>query len=238
MEKGAYTSRWFRVIIFLVLLAAPAAGGWGSDKQHAAAYQQLDSIAAADTKLQRLIEGNQRFSSGRLVQKEDVVGRRMELIKGQSPSAVVLSCSDSRVPPELVFDQGLGDIFVIRVAGNVAAPVELGSIEYAVEHLNVPLIIVLGHDKCGAVTAAIKGGKHEGNIRSIIRKIAPSVRKAKATGKKGEELLDAAIEENAKNVAAVLVKESKVIKHLVEQKRLKIVAAKYEFESGKVELLK
>lgn len=238
MKKDIYASRWFRVVVVLFLLAAPAAVLWGSDKQHEPSpSQQMDAIAVADAALQRLMEGNQRFSSGRIEQK-DLVNRRMDLIKGQAPSAVVLSCSDSRVPPELVFDQGLGDIFVIRVAGNVTDPVELGSIEYAVEHLNVSLIIVLGHDKCGAVSATVKGGKHEGNIRSIVRKIAPAVRKAKAAGKKGDELLDAAIVENAKLVAASLAKESKVIKHLVDQKRLKIVAAKYVFESGKVEILR
>lgn len=141
------------------------------------------------------------------------------------------------MPPELIFDQGLGDIFVIRVAGNVAGPVELGSIEYAVEHLNVPLIIVLGHDRCGAVTAAVNGVKHEGNIRSIIRHIAPAVRKIKTDGLSSDALLNAAIVENANMVAASLTRDSNLIRHFVNQKRLKIVVTKYNLETGKVEIL-
>ena len=191
----------------------------------------------ADETLKKLMDGNQHFVSGQPAQKDIGSVRRTELVKGQSPSAVVLSCSDSRVPPELIFDQGLGDLFVIRVAGNVADPVALGSIEYAVEHIHVPLIIVMGHDRCGAVSATIQGGKPEGNIRAIVRKIAPAVRRVKTTGKKGDDLLQAAIIQNAWNVATALTRESKIIKHLVDKKALKIVAAKYSLETGKVELL-
>ncbi len=191
----------------------------------------------ADEALKKLLDSNQRFAAGLPAQKDVSAARRTALIKGQSPAAVLLSCSDSRVPPELVLDQGLGDIFVVRVAGNVADPVTLGSIEYAAEHLNVPLIIVMGHDKCGAVAATIQGGKPEGNIRSIVAKIAPAVRKARASGKKGDDLLDAAIIENVKNVIASLTRESKIIKRLVDEKKVKIVAAKYSLSTGKVELL-
>ncbi len=183
------------------------------------------------------MDGNQHFVLGQPAQKDTGAVRRTELVNGQSPAAVVLSCSDSRVPPELIFDQGLGDIFVIRVAGNVADPVALGSVEYAVEHLHVPLIIVMGHDNCGAVTAALNGGKPEGSIRAIVRKIAPAVRRAKTTGKKGDELLEAAVVENVWNVTTGLTRESKIIQKLVDEKKLKILAAKYSLETGKVEIL-
>lgn len=191
----------------------------------------------ADEALKKILDGNQRFAAGLPAQKDVGAARRTALLKGQSPSAVLLSCSDSRVPPELVLDQGLGDILVVRVAGNVADPVTVGSIEYAVEHLNVPLIIVMGHDKCGAVAATVQGGKPEGNIRSIVAKIAPAVRKARASGKKGDDLLDAAIDENVKNVIASLTRVSKIIKQHVKEKKVKIVAAKYSLSTGKVELL-
>lgn len=209
---------------------------WSSEKaHHAAEHQSAQSAAVADETLNKLMTANQRYVSGKTTR--DFPARRGELLKGQQPSAVVLSCSDSRVPPELIFDQGLGDIFVVRVAGNVADPVALGSIEYAVEHLNVPLIIVMGHDMCGAVSATVKGGEPEGNIRSIVEKIAPAVGKAKASGKMGDALLDAAIIENVRNVTAGLTKDSAVIKHLVEEKKLKIIPAKYSLSTGKVDLL-
>ena len=150
---------------------------------------------------------------------------------------MVLTCSDSRVAPEYIFDQGLGDIFVIRVAGNVTDPIALGSIEYAVEQLHTPLIVVMGHDKCGAVGAAVQGGAPEGNIGAIVKKIAPSVDKAKATGKTGDDLLNAAIIENTQSVAANLTKDSTIIKHLVDEKKVKIVPAKYSLATGKVDLL-
>lgn len=225
------------ILLFIAATVSPAIHLWGTEGQQPQTRQQAaDPLANADETLKRLLEGNHRFISGQTMHR-DHTSKRAELVKGQSPAAIVLSCSDSRVPPEIIFDHGLGDIFVIRVAGNVADPVELGSIEYAVEHLNVPLIIVLGHDSCGAVTAAVKGGKHEGNIRAIVRKIAPAVRKAKAQGKKADDLLKAAIIENAYMVAAGLVRDSSVIRHFVNEKKLKIVAAKYSLETGKVDIL-
>jgi carbonic anhydrase len=222
----------------LLSLAVSANGLWSAENAaHHSADSTASSLTKADQTLKRLMDGNQHFVMGQPAPKDTGSVRRMELAKGQSPSAVVLSCSDSRVPPELIFDQGLGEIFVIRVAGNVADPVALGSVEYAVEHLHVPLVIVMGHDKCGAVTAALSGGKPEGNIRAIVRKIAPAVRRAKTTGKKDDELLEAAVIENVWNVTTGLTRESKIIQKFVDEKKLKILAAKYSLETGKVELL-
>lgn len=200
------------------------------------ASEKGDGISP-DEALQKLVEGNSRFVESTLTPKDLGNTRRTELTKGQKPFAVVLSCSDSRVPPEHVFDQGLGDLFVIRVAGNIADPIGLGSVEYAVEHLGVPLVLVLGHQSCGAVTAAVNGGKPEGNIGAIVKKIAPAVKETKARVKDKDKLLEAAILQNTKNTAMALMKNSAIIKHLVEDKKVKIAAGVYNLATGKVGLV-
>src|SRR6516165_380132 len=123
--------------------------------------------------LKRLKEGNSRFVADMLAERNLGRNRRAELAKGQAPFAIILGCADSRVAPELLFDQGLGDLFVVRVAGNVTDPAILGSIEYAVEHLKAPLIVVVGHEKCGAVDAALSGGELHGNIAKLIKEVQP-----------------------------------------------------------------
>lgn len=192
----------------------------------------------ADEALKMLLDGNARFVSGKQEAKSLGDDRRIELSKGQHPIATIIGCSDSRVAPEHVFNQGLGDIFVIRDAGNVADPIELGSIEYAAEHLDVPLVLVLGHRKCGAVTAAVNsGGKGEGNIGAIINKIAPAVETAKKSGKEKDDLLNAAIDENARLTARTLTEKSEILKHLAETGKIKIVVGVYDVSTGKVEIL-
>ena len=126
-----------------------------------------------------------------------------ETASGQHPIAVVIGCSDSRVPPEIVFDQGIGDVFVVRVAGNVCDAHEIGSAEYALEHLGVPLLVVLGHTSCGAVTAAVVGGEVPGNVRSLLESIQPAVVKAQHEHPdlRGKDLVAAAIEANVWNSA-------------------------------------
>jgi len=234
MKKNIKVSALLALLVSIVLSANLL---WSFQKEQPAAEpQSSQSVAAADETLKKLMSANQNFVSGKITQR-DLSARRAELVKGQAPSAVVLTCSDSRVPPEYIFDQGLGDIFVIRVAGNVTDSIALGSIEYAVEHLHTPLIVVLGHDTCGAVSAAVKGGEPEGNIAAIVRKISPSVDKARATGKTGDDLLAAAIIENARSVATNLTRDSAIIKHLVDEKKVKIVPAKYSLATGKVDLL-
>jgi carbonic anhydrase len=188
--------------------------------------------------LQKLMDGNKRFVSGTLAQKDLSAKKREELAKGQKPFAIVLTCSDSRVPPELLFDQGLGDVFVVRVAGNVVDPIALGSIEYAAEHLGSPLLIILGHSKCGAVKATLEAkGKPEGNIGTIIKKIIPAVDAAKKKGGTPDEILETAIKENAKNVYADVMKNSKIIPHLVQEGKFTIVAGEYDITTGKVEMI-
>ena len=196
----------------------------------------------ADQALKNLMDGNQRYVAGKMTnQKRSDATTRATLTKTQKPYAIILSCSDSRVPPEIIFDEGLGEIFVIRVAGNVADPVVLGSIEYAAEHIGTPLVMVLGHKSCGAVTAAVKAtGKPEGNLGQIVTAIQPAVEQAKkeTAGKPEAEVIDKAIDDNIDLVAASLTKQSEVLKGLVAKGELKIVKAKYDLEDGKVSLLK
>jgi carbonic anhydrase len=187
-----------------------------------------------------LTEGNKRYVAGKLANKDLSSEVRTDLSKnGQHPFAAILTCSDSRVAPELIFDQGLGDLFVIRDAGNVADTIETGSIEYAVEHLNVPLVVVLAHEKCGAVKASVEGGHATPSIEAIINKIKPSIDKVKAENKdiKQEELASKVEDENAKETVNELLK-SEAIKHLVDSGKVKLVPAKYHIESGEVEFLK
>lgn len=190
-----------------------------------------------DDSLSKLLEGNKRFVSVTPSKKDLGDARRQELTKGQHPFATVLSCADSRVAPELIFDQGLGDIFIIRVAGNIVEPTTLGSIEYGVEHLHTPLLMILGHEKCGAVKATLEStGKPEGNIGAILKKIIPAVETAKKAKKDPAETLNIAISENVKNVYKDVMK-SKIISHLTQEGKLKIVGAVYNLGTGKVEIV-
>lgn len=197
----------------------------------------------ADEALQKLMKGNKQFVDHQQTKQTlcDLTTTRQSLANSQKPYAVILSCSDSRVPPEIIFNKGLGEIFVIRVAGNIPDPIVLGSIEYAVEHIGSPLVMVLGHERCGAVTAAVDAkGKPEGNIGAIIKTIAPAVKKARKeyAGKDKAQLVETAVDVNVRVVAANLTKQSSVIKHLVKEGKVKIVTAKYDLDDGTVTLFK
>lgn len=177
---------------------------------------------------QMLLDGNRRFVAGKLSTYDVGIVRRLQLSQGQYPFAVVVTCSDSRVPPELIFDQALGSIFVIRVAGNVLDAITLGSIEYAVEHLNTKLVVVMGHEKCGAVKAAVDGGHVPPNIGAIAAKIQPAVDFAKAAN--SINVYEAATDANIINMVN-LIKEDHVISSI---DGVKTIGAKYHFESGEV----
>lgn len=186
-----------------------------------------------------LVEGNKRFVSGKLANKDLGADMRANLSKnGQHPFATILTCSDSRVSPELLFDQGLGDLFVLRDAGNVDDTVETGSVEYAVEHVKTPLVIVLAHEKCGAVQATVEGGETKPSIQAIIDKIKPSLDKVKEANKDAskEEIASQVENENAKETVNELL-QSTTIKDMVDSGKIKVVAAKYHLESGEVEFL-
>ena len=185
-----------------------------------------------DEALAKLMSGNRRYVSGTVVHPHQDAARRQEVLSGQQPFAIVLSCSDSRVPPEVFFDQGIGDIFIIRDAGNIVDDVVLGSIEYAAEHLGSPLMMVLGHDKCGAVAATVQGGEAPGHIGSLIKAIAPAVEKARA---QSGDLLDKAIWQNIQDVAAAIQADA-LLAHLIHQGKLKVVGARYHLDTGAVEL--
>jgi len=198
----------------------------------------METQASADIALAELIAGNRRFVSGAMQHPNASDERRAKLAAGQSPIAAVLSCSDSRVPPEIVFDQGLGDLFVVRVAGNIASPAEIGSLEYAVEHLHVPLIVVLGHDKCGAVAAALEavesGGTAPGHVGVIVDAIKPAVLTArKQTG----DLLANAIRNNVGLVDRQLRDSQPLLAPAAAASKLKIAAAVYSLTSGAVTYL-
>jgi carbonic anhydrase len=189
----------------------------------------------ADEALQRLIEGNQRFTTGNLIHPYQSSDVREQLTKGQHPFAIILSCSDSRVPPEIIFDQGLGNLFIIRVAGNVIDEVTAASIEYAAEHLHSPLLIVLGHEYCGAVSAAFGDEDLGHNISHLLKLIKPSVEAAKQS--LNENKIEEAIIGNVGNSISMLLNNSEIINHLVKENKLKIMGGIYNLGTGKVDLL-
>jgi carbonic anhydrase len=193
--------------------------------------------------LARLQEGNRRFVSGD--RSNDTLAspaRRHELAEGQAPFAIVLGCSDSRVPAEIVFDQGLGDLFVIRVAGNIVAPSQIGSVEFAAERFNTRLVVVLGHSRCGAIEATLEqlqrptdnAARH---IDSIVDRIRPAVEALLATDLKRdpENLMGHAVRANIRASANHLRHGSQLIEDLVRSDRLLIVGAEYSLETGVVD---
>jgi carbonic anhydrase len=187
---------------------------------------------SADRVWSDLMTGNKRFVAGKQ-HGYNVVALRHKLTSGQQPNVIILSCSDSRVSPELVFDQSLGDLFVVRTAGNVADPVALGSIEYAIDHIHSPLLVVLGHQQCGAVAAACSGDKMPTtNLEAIVDKISPAVTKAK--GAKPDDLIEAVVKENVHQSANDLVANSSIVREAVRAGKLTIVEAEYRLESGEV----
>lgn len=197
-------------------------------------HEQHETTLSGDRALQKLMEGNKRYASARTAHPNQTPARRAEVIEGQHPFAVIVACSDSRVPPEIIFDQGLGDVFVVRLAGHVLNDEALGSIEYAVDHLGTRLIMVLGHDGCGAVTAAVKGGGAPGHIGSVMNAIAPAVRKAQD---RPGDLLKNAIRENVAMVVEQLQSSAPLLQALVKNGGLNIVGAHYHLDDGKVTLV-
>ncbi len=194
------------------------------------------STLSADEALKLLLAGNQRFAAGKLnsVSADEIMQRRAEIAQGQKPFAIVLCCSDSRVGPEIVFDQELGNIFVVRTAGEVLDAAGIGSIEYAVAHLGSPLLLVLGHEQCGAVKAAVADAKEPGHIADIIQAIQPAV--AKTKGQPGDPLQNA-IRANVLDVAARLRGTGPILAEKVKAGRLKIIGATVSLTTGNVELV-
>lgn len=187
--------------------------------------------------LSLLKEGNQRYTANRLKSK-DFSSDRQQQTQGQQPYAIILTCSDSRVAPEILFDESLGRLFVIRVAGNVIDPVVTGSIEYAAEHLHAKLLFVLGHSSCGAVKAAVQGGELPPNIRSIVERIQPAVTKAKSTEKDADAVMGKAVTENVNEQLSSALRSSPILKELIEKKEFTVAGGVYNIKNGEVSFFK
>lgn len=185
-----------------------------------------------DQVLDRLKTGNERFVVDKLDGKLQDSSRRNSLTGGQQPYAIILSCADSRVVPEIAFDTGLGELFVIRVAGNVANTSSIASIEYAVAHLGTKVIVVLGHQSCGAVTAAVGGGDNGYNLNHLLSHIAPAI----AASGEGADIADV-VKKNAELTVESLKERSGIIRSAADSGALKIVPAYYNLDSGKVDFL-
>ncbi len=195
---------------------------------------------SSDEALRILKEGNARYLDGKLQHPHQGPERRaLTSGQGQHPLAAVLTCSDSRVPPEIIFDQGIGDLFVVRVAGNVAATDEIGSIEYAVDHLATPLVVVLGHSQCGAVGAVLDNTKLPPTIANLVEPIKPAVDKARQANPQAarDDLLKAAVTGNVWQALEDILRLSPIIREKVRDGQVKVVGALYDLDTGQVQWL-
>jgi len=198
-------------------------------------------MISAQEALGRLREGNQRFIADK--SNQDSVRhsiRRHELIEQQSPFAIILSCSDSRAPAELIFDQGLGDLFVIRVAGNIVAPSQIASIEYCAQQFGTNLVLVMGHTNCGAVNATLSElqlpqAKRSKNLQAIVSRIQPAVEPLLNSDLSGKELQATAVRANVRTSVLELQNQSDILRNLVSQGDLSIASAEYSLETGQVD---
>jgi len=190
----------------------------------------VENISAEEA-LQRLVDGNARAVADGHTHPHNDSERRASLVGGQKPFAIIIACADSRVVPELAFDQGLGDVFTIAVAGNVASPEVIGSAEYAVAHLGVNLVVVMGHQSCGAVGAACAGGDNGPHLNQLVSHIVPAVAKV------GEQGLDAVVREHASHSARAMIERSDIIGGAVNEGRCRVVPAYYSLEDGSVSFL-
>jgi carbonic anhydrase len=222
------------------ILAASAAGllvANGAVAKESKAPPKAQNVLSPDAALKRLKQGNERYVAG-VAKRHDFKHEREALVGGQNPFAAILSCADSRIAPEYAFDSGRGDLFVCRVAGNFANEDTIASMEYAVAVLNVPLILVLGHEACGAVDATIKSLKDDkplpGHMPSLVTAIAPAV---KASSQQAGNALNNAIKQNVIDNVAKLKGAGPILRAAVEQNKLKVVGGIYELDDGEVEMV-
>lgn len=227
-------------------LAAIASNLWQVKQAQAA---ELSSIAppslSPDDALQKLIDGNQRFVQHQPQYPDQSEARLREVAQAQHPFATILSCADSRVPAEIVFDQGIGDIFDVRIAGNIATPESVGSIEYAVGLLGTPLLMVLGHERCGAVTAAVQNESLPGEINTFVKAILPAVKRVKAqpgyvavkrVKAQPGDLVDQAVVANV-HYQIEQLQRSPLLMERLQSGKLKIVGGRYDLDTGTVTIL-
>ncbi len=197
------------------------------------ADEHAPGVSASES-LQLLLDGNQRFIDGKMTHPNQMPARRIEIAKGQHPFAAILTCSDSRTAPEVLFDRGLGDIFVVRVAGNVADQVVIESLDYSVTHLGVRLLMILGHRSCGAVTAAVLGHEEPSDVGPMLTELRPAV---EATQGKSGDPVENAIRENVELVMTKL-SDSPELSSMVKSGDLKVIGGIYDLSTGKIEMLK
>jgi carbonic anhydrase len=221
----ARTLRKSSACVAFMLCSLTLASAWGAEPTN----------VSADEAVQRLKDGNGRFVQGKATHRHQQADRRAEVAKGQKPLAVIVCCSDSRVGPEIIFDQGLGDIFVVRTAGNVVDDVGLGSIEYAIEHFGTPLLVVLGHNRCGAVSAAVSGGELHGHVRAVVEAIRPAVEAVK--GQPGDPV-ENAVRANVRATVKRLESAAPILPGRIKAGKLKIIGACYDLDTGRVEVVK
>ncbi|OLP16184.1 carbonic anhydrase [Leptolyngbya sp. 'hensonii'] len=211
-------------------LVATAADWWQHPEP---AWAAEPPAVSPDVALQKLMEGNQRFVQQRTRHPNQNRARLQEVAQAQHPFATILSCADSRVPSEILFDQGLGDIFDVRVAGNIVTPEALGSLEYAVALLNSPLLMVLGHERCGAVTAAVQGEALPGSIGTFVKAIKPAL--ARVRGQQGDTV-DNAVTANVQYQMERLQKSS-LLTERIRSSQLKLVGGRYDLDTGVVTIV-
>jgi carbonic anhydrase len=206
----------------------------GTDKKAQQPHLQKTNPSLS---LSALIEGNTRFASAHSVHPDESLSRSHEVAESQHPIAVVITCSDSRVSPELVFDEGIGDIFVIRTAGNIIGEIELGSVEYAVEHLEVPLVVVLGHERCGAVKALVDHEVPHGHLQCIIDSLSqePEILAIPAND---PNRLESCIRANINHGVNELLQQSSLLSNRVKQGTLKVIGARYDLDDRTVSVVR
>ena len=218
------TTRTILMAAMLAISLIPLHAAWGAEPG--------PTVGAAQA-LKLLLEGNQRFIAGKMEHPNQTPARRVETAKGQHPFAAVLACSDSRTAPEIVFDRGLGDIFVVRVAGNVADKVVIESLDYSVKHLGVRLVMVLGHRRCGAVIAAVEGHEEPGDVGPMLTELRPAVEASK--GQPGDPV-ENAVRENVELVMKNLATSAELAA-MVKSGELKVVGGIYDLDAGTIEML-
>jgi carbonic anhydrase len=207
---------------------------WQVEQVQAAELPVTASLSLSpDAALQRLMEGNQRFVQHQPQYPDQSQARLQEVAQAQHPFATILSCADSRVPAEIIFDQGIGDIFDVRIAGNIATPEAIGSIEYAVALLNTPLLMVLGHERCGAVTAAVQNEPLPGDISTFVKAIKPVVAKVKY---QPGNTVDNAVIANV-HYQIQRLKRSPLLSERLQSGKLKIVGGRYDLDTGSVGII-
>jgi carbonic anhydrase len=222
--KGGIVSQTLKIFLLIPIILFPVRS-WAAGN---------GTTLSPDQALESLLAGNKRFVAGNVLHPQQVAERRDALVEGQNPFAIVLSCSDSRVPPEIVFDQGLGELFVVRVAGNTFTDLELGSIEYGASVLKAPLIMVLGHDRCGAVEATLAGKPLPGHMGALTKQINSDIEgRTCATHDK----LRCAIDANVLALVKQLQNSEPILASLTKEGKLKVVGARYVLKTGEVKLL-